>query len=298
LGICHLVLLVPVLGLLEHPYYPNDRYSLLVSVCWSALFASLLANPKLHRFWRAVILTVAIASIMTLGVLSFRQTRIWKNGVVLFEHMLKTLGDDPYRGDIYWRFGKLLSKQGRLDYAIECFEKTLEIEPQHPWAHHYLAYTLVQKGEVQQAITHYMKAVRVKPDLAEAHQNLGVVLLMQNSLGKAVSHFYRALDSKPDYLMPLESLERILAKYPESNHCDVDKVIKYAERAAESTGYGNARILKVLAAAYAASERFYKAMETAEKAVELASAAGDKELATEIRSQIQFYQKGKPYWRN
>lgn len=49
LGICHLVLLVPVLGLTDHPHYANDRYSILAALTWSILLAVWLARPGMKK---------------------------------------------------------------------------------------------------------------------------------------------------------------------------------------------------------------------------------------------------------
>ena len=49
-GACHLVLLVPVLGLWEHPHYHSDRYSLIVSLAWSALLIGQSAEWRAGRW--------------------------------------------------------------------------------------------------------------------------------------------------------------------------------------------------------------------------------------------------------
>jgi tetratricopeptide (TPR) repeat protein len=298
LGICHLVVLLPVLGLLEHPYYHNDRYSMIVSLCWSGLLASLLVNPKIRRKSFVIFFAIVIIATAALGVLSFRQTHVWNNSVALFEHILKLLGDDPYQSDICSQLGEVLIEQERINYAIDCFEKTLESNPDHARAHHYLANALVKKGRIQRAISHYAKAAQVEPNLAEAHQNLGVLLFAQNRLDEAVGRFYRALDVKPEYSQALENLELILAIDEDSKLINAGKLIKYAERAAESTGYQDAKVLKALSAAYAAEGRFDQAMKIAARALELAVAAEQKELAGKIRMQIQFYELGRPYRNN
>jgi hypothetical protein len=52
-----------------------------------------------------------------------------------------------------------------------------------------------------------------------------------------------------------------------------------------------------LAAAYAAADRFSNAIETAEKAINLAEAAGKKQIAEKIRDRLQLYKAGRPYHR-
>jgi hypothetical protein len=53
-----------------------------------------------------------------------------------------------------------------------------------------------------------------------------------------------------------------------------------------------------LAAAYAVAGRFTEAIETAEKAINLAESTGRKDLAGEIRKRLRLYQAGRPYFEN
>jgi hypothetical protein len=53
--------------------------------------------------------------------------------------------------------------------------------------------------------------------------------------------------------------------------------------------------MDTLAAAYAAAGRFAEAVETAEKAIKLATSANDKKLTLEIQKRLQLYRAGQPY---
>lgn len=91
LWICHLGLLVPVLGLTEHPHFSNDRYCYIASLCWSVL-----VTAGLLKLWEwekprrmAMILSLALVSL--LGTMSFQQTGIWQNTVTLLTYVSKSL---------------------------------------------------------------------------------------------------------------------------------------------------------------------------------------------------------------
>ena len=68
-----------------------------------------------------------------------------------------------------------------------------------------------------------------------------------------------------------------------------------AQRAAELTEYQRPGVLDTLAAAYAAEGDFDKALETANKAIEIAKATKNYELAARIKSRLQLYQMDQPY---
>ena len=222
LGICHLVLLLPALGLTEYPHYHADRYSLIVSILWSVLLAAFLANPKTHRFSRSIVLAFSIVAITALGLLSFRQTKVWNNSVTLFEHMIKTLGDDPYRSDIHRRLGVVLVRQGSIEQAIEHFQRTLEIIPNYHIAQRQLGAALqlqvnrgtalARQGKLDEAIKHFDKVLSIKPDWPEVRYNLGNIYYKQGRFDLSIKQHAEALYLKPDFLPARINLAHALVK--------------------------------------------------------------------------------------
>ena len=97
----HLVLLVPALGLTERPHYPNDRYDHVAAIVLSVLVAAALLRARAAT----AALAAALAVVVGLGVLSVRQQAVWRDDSSLYVHTLETLGDDPYRIDLYERLG-------------------------------------------------------------------------------------------------------------------------------------------------------------------------------------------------
>jgi Tfp pilus assembly protein PilF len=262
LWVCHLALLIPALGLTDHPYYPNDRYSVIVSITFSVLLAALLVNPKIKRSIHIVLVTAAIMIIMIFGTLTVRQTRAWDNSIVLFRHIIRNLGDDPYRQDIHWRLGFVYSQQGNISQAIEQFQKTLEINPYNIVAHHYLAQILTQKGRINEAVIHYKQILQIQP-------NDGVIMAR---------------------------LAWLLSVYKDSQCYDPKEAIRLGRRACELTNYNNPAILHTLAAAYAAAGRYTDAITTSERALNLVRhSPGQEKLIEDIQSSLQLYKSGQPY---
>jgi tetratricopeptide (TPR) repeat protein len=196
-GICHLALLAPVLGLLEHPHYPVDRYSMMVAIVWSALLAAWLVSLKRRPF---VYTTLSLLSvIVVLAALSFRQCRVWNNSVTLFEHMIHNLGNDPYRSDIHWRLGIVQAQQGNTEQAIEQLHRTLEIRPYHTIAHYYLGKVLQLQGEPNEIISRYQQKLQSEPDDVLSHYHLGIMLAQQGNTDQALAQFNKVLALKPSF---------------------------------------------------------------------------------------------------
>lgn len=72
--------------------------------------------------------------------------------------------------------GKALSEASRPDEAIACFQKALKINPRYCDAHYSLGIVLLAAGRLDEAIACFTQTLRIKPDHAEAHNNLGVTL--------------------------------------------------------------------------------------------------------------------------
>jgi tetratricopeptide (TPR) repeat protein len=197
LWISHLVLLIPMLGLTDHPHYPNDRYGYIVGVLWAVLIAAALARlPALPAVQKSAVAAVAIAAIM-LGTSSFRQSHIWRNSVTLFETVIARLGEDKYRADIYWRLGLYYAKHGEKQKALREFSEATKIFRGFPQAHNDMASILFEQGKVDEAVSNYEQVLRVFPKDASTHKNLATILQKQGKVPEAAEHFAAAVKADP-----------------------------------------------------------------------------------------------------
>jgi hypothetical protein len=83
-------------------------------------------------------------------------------------------------------------------------------------------------------------------------------------------------------------------------HCEPDTgtskaLLPPAEAAARATNYEKPGVLDTLAAAYAATTRTDKAVETARRAEEIARIAHATSLADEVHERLLLYQRGQPF---
>ena len=99
----------------------------------------------------------------------------------------------------YYNLGNVLKDQGKLDEAVACYRRALELKPDFAEAHNNLGNALKDQGKLDEAVACYRRALELKPDYAEAHNNLGNALKDQGKLDEAVACYRRALELKPDY---------------------------------------------------------------------------------------------------
>ena len=77
-----------------------------------------------------------------------------------------------------------MKDQGKLDEAVACYRRALELKPDFAEAHNNLGVALKEQGKLDEAVACYRRALELKPDFAEAHNNLGIALKDQGKLEK------------------------------------------------------------------------------------------------------------------
>lgn len=206
---CHLVLLVPVLGLTEHPHYPSDRYSLISSMGWSILVGAWLIRTQ----WQRIAWPVALIILGLLGFGSWRQSRIWSNTPTLYQHMIWALGNDPYRADIYWRFGKYHHQRGNplagnkaLQESLRIDLDAIELKPNYAPLRRSAAAKALTLGQPDIAVTQFREAKQLKGDVDEISYGLALALHQTGRLDAAAMELEQLVQRNPSYPGAKESL--------------------------------------------------------------------------------------------
>ena len=193
-----------------------------------------------------------------------------------------------------WSFLTVLRN---TDYRTEIslWQSAVRAIPQNSRAHNNLGNAYQKAGQLQHAFTCYHQALRIFPDLAPAHNNLAIALQSQGQFEQAIEHYRYAVQLGSDRPASFNALAWLLATAPAAGPTDPAETISFAQRAAELTDYQDASILDTLAAAYASAGRFDQAVITAQKALALAHAAQQHQLAGDIAQRLKLYQNAKPF---
>jgi tetratricopeptide (TPR) repeat protein len=188
--------------------------------------------------------------------------------------------------------GSVLSSQGRLDEAIQQYREALADDPVYAAAHNNLGNALVSRGDPGEALPHFLEALRVSPGYRDAHYNIGQAYALRGERADAIEHFREVVRLDPGWAPGLSELAWLLATAPEDALRDAGQAVRLAERAADMTGKRDAKVLDVLAAAYADAGSFERALATAGAALELMPADPP---AADIRHRQALYQAHQAY---
>jgi tetratricopeptide (TPR) repeat protein len=190
--------------------------------------------------------------------------------------------------------GGALQQKGLLDDAISHYQKAIELQPNYAEGYLGLGGALAAKGQLDDALVPLQKAVTIRPDLAVACADLASVFLAKGQHAEAVAYYQKALDLDPRSLTALNNLAWLFATSPDPSIRHGPKAVTLAEQAVQISGGADPFYLHKLAAAYAATGRFSQAVETAQRALQLATEQGNSALAGELRRNISGYRTNNP----
>ena len=248
----------------------------------------------LTRLWRHRRTILSAAAILTIGALSlcaWVQTSYWRDSETLFRHALAvTTNNDVAENNL----GIVFLRQGNVDEAISLLQAAVDLRPDNSPAHENLAKALLQKGQVADALIHYRKLLELQPDNIEVHNIVGTVLIQQGRVEEGVEEWQKVLSVEPDNGNAMSNLAWVFATSPDQSIRNGAKAVELAEEALRISGGRIPILFRTLAAAYAESGEFSKAIQTAQQGIELANSQGNSGLATELQGNIALYQEQRP----
>ena len=202
----------------------------------------------------------------------------------------------PDYAEAHNNLGVVLDDPGQSAEAAEHFRKALEINPEYVYAHNNLGVLLLRQGKCSDAIEHFQAAIALAPKFAQPHANMGRALSLQGRNAEAAAQWRTFLRLKPDQPQIMTSLAWLLATAPEDRVRSGKDAVELAQKAKELLGpHRDVAVLNALAAAYAETGRYGEAIQVAEEALALASAAGSQPLAAALQRRIACYRGNKPF---
>jgi protein O-mannosyl-transferase len=201
----------------------------------------------------------------------------------------------PTEADLHNNYGSALRELKQFDQAEIEYKRALSLRPQYLDAHLNLGSLLLQRGRIDEAITNLETARRLQPNDATTRVTLALALMKNGRGSQAAAEFNRALQLAPDRVNALNSFAWLLATAADDSVRDGKRAVLLAERANALTGNNDPTILHTLAAAYAETRRFDEALQTARRAMKLATRADNNAVYNAVRDELPLYELGLPY---
>jgi protein O-mannosyl-transferase len=217
------------------------------------------------------------------------------DGAVLhFQKFLK-LCTDKKRAEGNFNLGIALFQKGQISEAIAHYREAVKLQPDYAEAQNNLAAVLLQEGEVDEAISLWEKVLKLRPNYVKAHLSLANALLQKGKTEEATAHFGKALQIEPRSISVLNQWAWVLATNSQAQIRNGAKAIELAQQADQISGGQNPIVLRTLAAAYAEDRQFAQAIETVQKALELATTQGNTNWVNALQKERALYQGNSPY---
>lgn len=196
--------------------------------------------------------------------------------------------------ETHYHLGLALQYSGMSDSAVEHHRAALALRPAYREALHNLGATLFEMDRVQEAIAYVERAKQLDPAVPDAYLRLGIIHERIGNCAEAINELHQGLASAQYDERIATRLAWLLATSSSPELRDGAEAVRLAAAAAELTSYQDLETLDVLAAAYAEVGRFNRAIETARRAYQLATAVGRMDLAMQLEDRLESYEARVP----
>jgi Flp pilus assembly protein TadD len=180
---------------------------------------------------------------------------------------------------------------GSLDEAMPLLRRAVELDPEDAAGQYNLGLALLRKSSLDEAIARFRKALALAPRDAQTHNDLAVALAQNRRFAEAAAQFREAIGIDPKFAQAQSNLAWLLATSPEATVRNGGEALKLAAKAVDLSHGKDASMLDALAAAYAETGRFREAVETARRALELAT----QPLVPALEARISMYERKEPF---
>ncbi len=223
--VCYVVILFPVIGITQSgPQKVADRYTYLGCLPWVVLVAA--AVQRTCQSWQRGRLSNAaaygggaalVAVLVTLGMLTTAQTRVWHDSVTLWD---RAIAVEPDNNIAYNNRGTGKQLKGDVSGARADYEVAVRLHPLHWDARVNRAWARRMMGDFDGAIADYTELIRRSPRYAYGYDARGLARAAKSDFDGAVSDYRTALRLTPPGAASRTAIEAHLAAAQRAHAAD------------------------------------------------------------------------------
>ena len=144
------------------------------------------------------------------------------------ERYQRAIALSPGYAPAYNNMGAALRARGDVDEAIDTYQQAIAVQPNYPDAHYNLANALLDADQPDLAAEHFQLALVGIPGSAQVHNNLGIALAEKGQFEEAVTQFRLSIEADPNSAIGYKNLGNALAAQGRSSDA-----LPHLQRAAE-----------------------------------------------------------------
>ena len=239
---------------------------------------------------------LVFALLGTLAVLTSRHSVMYRDNETCWKMLLEK---NPNHWMSQINRASALLKKGDLDGAMACWKMALQKSPRSLAVRRNISRNIgdvfSKMGKTDEAIAQFEKCLSLSPDFAEAHHDLANALRKKRRYSDAIAHYETALRIDPRSVLTMNNLSWLLATCADPSARNGARAVGVATRADLLSGGEDPLILHTLAAAYAENGQFSQAVETAQRALQLAEQQKKGVLLRALPNEITLYRAELPY---
>jgi tetratricopeptide (TPR) repeat protein len=209
-----------------------------------------------------------------------------KLGEAAAEYRL-ALAADPGHAMAGNNLGLVLEKLGQPAEAEQVYRRTIEAAPRHAMTHFNLADLLLGTGRPAEALDTYRTALGLQPDNMQARLNSAICLQLLDRPADAAVVYRGILEQVPNSVETRLRLALLLATATDAGVRDPAEAARLAAEASRLTNNNVPEVLEAQAQVYAAIGSTGPARDTFARALEIARATGQTEIAARIEAQLR-----------
>jgi tetratricopeptide (TPR) repeat protein len=190
------------------------------------------------------------------------------------------------------RRGIIWFEKKEFDIATADLNEAIRLDPGNALTYNARGRARGYKKEYDKAIADFNEAIRLDPKDALAYQNRGAAWHFKNESAKAIADLNESIRLNPKLAAPYNYRALLWATCPDPRFRDGKKGVESATRACNLSEWKRPYYVCTLAAAYAESGDFDKAVETQQQAIDLLT---DEEARKEGLELLRLLRERKPY---
>ena len=147
--------------------------------------------------YRKVVFGVAGGYLLLCAILTFQQTKVWKDPISLWQHEIRHYDNihTPYHNIAHY-----YRDVGNFEQALNWYNQSIETDPSRATSYNSRGKLYFDHNRPAEALTDYNRGIELDGSIAELWANRGAAYGMQGNLSAALNDLSRAIELDPEFI--------------------------------------------------------------------------------------------------